>query len=136
MKLSHTRAATLAVFDDPNLVSAAGLVPLLALADSAGPSRLAGERLSVPGDKGAHARLEVPPLAQGAGAAREERGMAQVRGIPVPGQTALALVQPQVFKAGKMNSADIEQVMMVHDVDTHRMLDAAAARSLLRWNSV
>ena len=36
MKLSHTLTRTSAVFDDPNLVSPAGLVPVLALADRAG----------------------------------------------------------------------------------------------------
>ena len=58
MKLSHTLTATSAVFDDPNLVSAAGLVPALALADRAGLRRLADEHLSVPGDKGANAGLK------------------------------------------------------------------------------
>ncbi len=65
MKLSHTRSATSAVFDDPNLVSAAGLVPVLALADAAGLARLAGEHLSVPGDKGANAGLKVASLVAG-----------------------------------------------------------------------
>ena len=65
MKLSHTRAATAAVFDDPNLVASAGLVPVLALADAAGLSRLAGEHLSVPGDKGANAGLKVASLVAG-----------------------------------------------------------------------
>jgi Transposase DDE domain group 1 len=65
MQLSHTRAATAAVFDDPNLVSAAGLVPVLALADSAGLRRLAGEHLSVPTDKGANAGLKVASLVAG-----------------------------------------------------------------------
>ena len=65
MKLSHSRAATLAVFDDPNLVSAAGLVPVLALAEAAGLARLAGEHLSVPGDKGANAGLKVASLVAG-----------------------------------------------------------------------
>jgi hypothetical protein len=36
VKLSHTLRATSVVFDDPNLVSSAGLVPVLALAESAG----------------------------------------------------------------------------------------------------
>ena len=36
MKLSHTLRATSAVFDDPNLVSSAGLVPVLAMAERAG----------------------------------------------------------------------------------------------------
>ena len=65
MKLSHTLTATSAVFDDPNLVSAAGLVPALALADRAGLRRLADEHLSVPTDKGANAGLKVASLVAG-----------------------------------------------------------------------
>ena len=65
MKLSHTRAATAAAFDDPNLVGSAGLVPVLALADAAGLTTLAGEHLSVPGDKGANAGLKVASLVAG-----------------------------------------------------------------------
>ena len=58
MRLSHTLARTSVAFDDPNLVSAAGLVPVLALADRAGLRRLADEHLSVPTDKGAQRRVE------------------------------------------------------------------------------
>ena len=65
MKLSHTLPATSAVFDDPNLVSAAGLVPALALADRAGLRRLADEHLSVSTDKGANAGLKVASLVAG-----------------------------------------------------------------------
>jgi hypothetical protein len=65
MQLCHTRAATSVRFDDPNLVSAAGLVPVLALADAAGLATLAGEHLSVPGDKGANAGLKVASLVAG-----------------------------------------------------------------------
>jgi len=54
-----------AVFDEPNLVSAAGLVPLLRLAGSAGLHRLADEHLSVPGDKGANAGSKVASLVAG-----------------------------------------------------------------------
>ena len=36
MRLSHTLPETSVAFDDPNLVSAAGLVPVMALADQAG----------------------------------------------------------------------------------------------------
>jgi hypothetical protein len=53
------------VFDDPNLVSAAGLVPVLQLADSAGLRRLADGHLSVPTDKGANAGLKVASLVAG-----------------------------------------------------------------------
>lgn len=65
MKLSHTLRARTAVFDDPNLVSASGLVPVLALAESAGLRSLADEHLSVPTDKGANAGLKVASLVAG-----------------------------------------------------------------------
>src|SRR5215213_2483414 len=65
MQLSHTRPVVSASFDDPNLVSAAGLVPLMALAREAGLRELADDRLSVPTDKGAHAGLKVSSLVAG-----------------------------------------------------------------------
>ncbi|MEP7036600.1 MAG: IS1380 family transposase, partial [Actinomycetota bacterium] len=65
MQLSHTRPVRAAVFDDPNLVSSAGLVPMLALARSAGLGRLAEQHLSVPTDKGANAGLKVSSLVAG-----------------------------------------------------------------------
>src|SRR3954451_14536035 len=65
MQLSHTRPVVSASFDDPNLVSAAGLVPLMALAGKAGLRELADDRLSVPTDKGAHAGLKVSSLVAG-----------------------------------------------------------------------
>ena len=65
MQLSHTRPVRAAVFDDPNLVSSAGLVPMLALARSAGLGRLADQHLSVPTDKGANAGLKVSSLVAG-----------------------------------------------------------------------
>ena len=40
VKLSHTVGATSAVFDDPNLVRSAGLVPVMRLAAEAGPADL------------------------------------------------------------------------------------------------
>ena len=54
-----------AVFDDPNLVSSAGLVPVMALARSAGLDELARTHLSVPTDKGANAGLKVNSLVAG-----------------------------------------------------------------------
>ena len=53
------------MFDDPNLVSSAGLVPVLALARSAGLGELAQQQLSVPTDKGANAGLKVTSLVAG-----------------------------------------------------------------------
>ena len=65
MKLSHTLTRTSAVFDDPNLVSSAGLVPVMALADAAGLRTLADERLTVATDKGANAGLKVASIVGG-----------------------------------------------------------------------
>ena len=65
MQLSHTPAATTAIFDDPNLIGSAGLVPILRLAETAGLAALADEHLSVPSDKGAHAGAKVTALVAG-----------------------------------------------------------------------
>jgi hypothetical protein len=65
MQLCHTHHATSAVFDDPNLVSSAGLVPVLGLARSAGLGELAQQHLTVPSDKGANAGLKVTSLVAG-----------------------------------------------------------------------
>jgi hypothetical protein len=65
MQLSHTRPVMSATFDEPNLMSAAGLVPLMALARRAGLRELADERMSVPTDKGANAGLKVSSLVAG-----------------------------------------------------------------------
>src|SRR4051794_41426291 len=65
VQLSHTARTTSAVFDDPNLVSSAGLVPAVALAESAGLGALAQQRLSVPFDKGANAGLKAASLGAG-----------------------------------------------------------------------
>jgi hypothetical protein len=65
MQLCHTPRATSAVFDDPNLVSSAGLVPVLAIARSAGLHELAEQHLTVPTDKGANAGLKVASLVAG-----------------------------------------------------------------------
>jgi hypothetical protein len=62
VKLSHRFPPTAAVFDDPNLVSAAGLIPVAKLAQDAGLTGLADHDLSVPCDKGAHAGRKVMSL--------------------------------------------------------------------------
>lgn len=65
MQFSHTRRVVSATFDDPNLVSAAGLVPVMKLAQNAGLRGLADEWLSVPTDRGANAGLKVSSLVAG-----------------------------------------------------------------------
>ncbi|MFI6682029.1 IS1380 family transposase [Kribbella sp. NPDC050470] len=80
MQLSHRPRAVRATFDDPNLVSSAGLVPGMALAESARLRELADEWLSVPTDKGANAGLKVASLVAGMVAGADSiDDMAQLR---------------------------------------------------------
>ena len=65
MQLSHIRPVASASFDDPNLVSCAGLVPMAALARHCGLAVLADEHLSVPTDKGSNAGAKVSCLVAG-----------------------------------------------------------------------
>jgi hypothetical protein len=63
--LFHSLAKTHASFDDPNLVSYAGLVPVMALADRAGLADLAADHVRPGGDCGVNAHLKVPCLVAG-----------------------------------------------------------------------
>ena len=65
MRLCHTTPVAGACFDEPNLVSAAGLVPVMRLAADAGLGELAGDLLTVPTDKGANAGGKVTALVCG-----------------------------------------------------------------------
>ncbi|TVZ01553.1 hypothetical protein EAS64_29090 [Trebonia kvetii] len=65
MRLLHALATTVASFDDPHLVSHAGLVPVMALAERAGLGELAAEHVRPAGDCGVNARLKVPALVAG-----------------------------------------------------------------------
>jgi Transposase DDE domain group 1 len=65
MRVSHSFPAISAVFDDPNLVSCAGLAPTLALAQRAGLADLVAEHLSLKAEGSANAHLKVPALVAG-----------------------------------------------------------------------
>ena len=65
MRLSHTLARTSAAFDDPHLVSYAGLVPVMALADRAGLHDLAAGHVRPGGGCGANPGLKVGCLVAG-----------------------------------------------------------------------
>src|SRR3954453_10004313 len=82
MQLSHIRPVVSATFDEPNLVAAAGLVPLMALARKAGLRELAEERVSVPTDKGANAGRKLSSLVAGM-AAGADRASADARGCTI-----------------------------------------------------
>jgi hypothetical protein len=63
--LLHGLAKTHASFDDPNLVSHAGLVPVMGLAQRAGLGALAAEHVRPGGECGVNAAVKVPCLVAG-----------------------------------------------------------------------
>src|SRR3954453_1522209 len=65
MRLSHACRAINVRFDDPNLVSCAGLVPVMALAQRCGLARLLAERLTITAKGGANAALKVLAVVAG-----------------------------------------------------------------------
>jgi len=65
MRVSHSFPAISTVFDDPNLVSYAGLAPTMALAHRAGLGDLVADTLTLKAEGGANAHLKVPALVAG-----------------------------------------------------------------------
>ena len=65
MRLLHSLGRTHASFDDPNLVSRAGLVPVMALAQRAGLTELVAVHVRPGGECGVNAHLKVPCLVAG-----------------------------------------------------------------------
>ena len=65
MKLLHSLARTRASFDDPHLVSHAGLVPVMALAERAGLPDLVAEHVRPAGGCGVNAHLKVGCMVAG-----------------------------------------------------------------------
>jgi hypothetical protein len=65
VRLSHAAVRTRALFDDPHLVSHAGLVPVMALAERAGLQDLVADYVRPGGDCGANPQLKVGCLVAG-----------------------------------------------------------------------
>jgi hypothetical protein len=65
MRLSHDPPKISACFDDPNLVSRAGLVPVMGLAERAGLAALAREHVRVGGGCGVNAEAKIGCLVTG-----------------------------------------------------------------------
>jgi hypothetical protein len=70
MRLLHALARTHASFDDPDLVSRAGLVPVMALAHRAGLGELVVRHVEPGGPCGVNAHLKVGCLVAGDGRRR------------------------------------------------------------------
>ena len=65
MRLLHELAKTCATFDDPHLVSQAGLVPVMALAERAGLGELAAEHVRISRPCGVNAPVKIGCLVAG-----------------------------------------------------------------------
>jgi len=65
VRLLHDLSKIHATFDDPNLVSRAGLVPVMALAQRAGLAALAGEHVRIVGSCGVNPQVKVPGIVAG-----------------------------------------------------------------------
>jgi hypothetical protein len=65
VRLSHSPAITHATFDDPNLVSRAGLVPVMALAERCGLSGLVRRHVKITARTGVNADMKAPCLVAG-----------------------------------------------------------------------
>jgi hypothetical protein len=65
MRVSHSFPAISETFDDPNLVSCAGLAPTMALAQRAGLADLVSSTLTLKAEGGVNAHLKVPALVAG-----------------------------------------------------------------------
>ena len=65
MRVSPNPELVSAAFDDPNLVSCAGLAPMVALAHGCGLAELVTERLTLPAKGGVNAHLKIPAMVAG-----------------------------------------------------------------------
>jgi hypothetical protein len=110
------------VFDDPNLVSSAGLVQVLALAGSAGLHELSQQHLTVPSDKGANAGLKVASLVAGMVA-----GAVSIDGMALLRHGGMGKVFTSAYAPSTLGS--FRRAFTFGHV---RQLDAVASRFLVR----
>ena len=121
MQLLHTPPVASAVFDEPNLVSFAGLVPVMAHALRPGLGELADQWLSVPTDKGANAGAKIASLAAGMAA-----GADSVDDIGVLRHGAMDKVLGPSYAPSTLGS-----FLRTFTFGHVRQLDAVASRFLL-----
>jgi hypothetical protein len=120
MQVSHTPGSVSASFDEPNLVSAAGLLPVMRLAQETGLRDLVDERLSVPTDKGANPGLKVSSLVAGMAA-----GADSIDDLALLRQSAMSKLFEAVYAPSTLGS-----FLRAFTFGHVRQLDAVASRLL------
>jgi hypothetical protein len=133
MQSSHAAGAVDVAFDDPNLIAAAGLVPVLALAERVGVAGLVGDRVKIVGaanSGGANAGAKVMSLLGGmiAGAdSIEDTDRLRHGGMAVAFDGVRAPSTLGTF----LRSFTHGHVRQLHGVHRQVLIDLAAATPLL-----
>ena len=135
MQLSHAVPVRAAVFDEPTLVSHAGLVPAIGLAGRAGLIDLVDDWLTVPGGAGHAAGLKVSALVAGMVAGADSiADMAVLRhggmgrlftGVRAPSTLGTFL---RSFKFGHVRQLDAVASRFLTGLTRHAPLIASARR--------
>jgi hypothetical protein len=133
MRLSHAAPVRSVRFDDPTLVSCGGLVPVLALADRAGLTVLAGTHLTVPGGAGVAAGAKVSGLVAGMVAGADSitdmdllrhGGMGRLfAGVRAPSTLGVFL---RAFRFGHVRQLDAVAARMLAGLARHAPIIAAS----------
>src|SRR6266566_1455449 len=116
VQLSHVDPVRFARFDDPSLVSVAGLVPVVALAQRAGLAGLARSQLTVPGGAGCAAGAKVAALVAGMGRL--------FCGVRAPSTLGTFL---RAFRFGHVRQLDAVAARFLADLARHTALITAGA---------
>jgi Transposase DDE domain group 1 len=134
MQLSHAASVRSATFDDPSLVSAAGLVPALGLAERAGLGRLVSRHLRLPGAAGHAVDAKVGSLVAGMVAGADSiadmdllrhGGMGRVfDGVRAPSTLGAFL---RAFTFGHVRQLDAVAARFIAGLAAHSPLIAAGA---------
>ena len=129
MRLLHTAAKTHATFDDPNLVSHAGLVPAVRLAQNIGLEDLVAEHVRVAAKVGANPDLKIGSLVAGMVAGADTiDGMDLLRHGAIPA-TVGGIRAPSTLGSflRAFDHGNVRQLAAVH----RRVLTELAARTPL-----
>jgi hypothetical protein len=129
MRLLHTAAKTHATFDDPNLVSHAGLVPAVRLAQNIGLEDLVAEHVRVAAKVGANPGLKIGSLVAGMVAGADTiDGMDLLRHGAIPA-TVGGIRAPSTLGSflRAFDHGNVRQLAAVH----RRVLTELAARTPL-----